>query len=110
MLWVLLLVQTARLHGDGGAIFTNDEELARKMKSIRIHGAGKDKYENIRIGINGRLDTLQAAVLLEKIEIFDNELSIRNNIADYYTQNINENSYTNVYQINIFHLGLNIPY
>ncbi len=77
-------------YGDGGAIFTSDDELAYKMKSIRIHGGGKDKYENNRIGINGRLDSLQAAVLLEKIEIFDKELKSRNNAAEYYTQNINK--------------------
>jgi len=77
-------------YGDGGAIFTNDDELAYKMKSIRIHGGGKDKYENDRIGINGRLDSIQAAVLLEKIEIFDNELKSRNKASEYYTQNINK--------------------
>tara|TARA_Y100001936_G_C16036285_1_gene648783 strand:- start:439 stop:1557 length:1119 start_codon:yes stop_codon:yes gene_type:complete len=77
-------------YGDGGAIFTNNDELAVKMKSIRVHGGGKDKYENVRIGINGRLDTIQAAVLLEKIEIFDKELISRNSVAKYYTQNINK--------------------
>ena len=77
-------------YGDGGAIFTNNNELAKKMRSIRVHGSGKDKYENERIGINGRLDTIRAAVLLEKIEIFDKELISRNNAAKYYTQNINK--------------------
>tara|TARA_Y100000768_G_scaffold521_1_gene368 strand:+ start:1724 stop:2842 length:1119 start_codon:yes stop_codon:yes gene_type:complete len=77
-------------YGDGGAIFTNDDELAHKMKSIRVHGGGVDKYENVRLGINGRLDTIQAAILLEKIEIFDEELKLRNRAADYYTQNINK--------------------
>ena len=77
-------------YGDGGAIFTNDDDLASKLKSIRIHGGGDDKYSNVRIGINGRLDSLQAAILLEKIEIFDNELELRNNVANYYTQNINK--------------------
>ena len=76
-------------YGDGGAIFTNDDELAYKMKSIRVHGGGVDKYENLRLGINGRLDTIQAAILLEKIKIFDTELNMRNRAADYYTQNIN---------------------
>jgi len=75
-------------YGDGGAIFTNDEELANKMKSIRIHGSGSDKYENVRIGINGRLDTLQAAILLEKLSIFDEELKLRNVVANYYSDNI----------------------
>ncbi|MBU28455.1 MAG: aminotransferase DegT [Flavobacteriales bacterium] len=77
-------------YGDGGAIFTNNDELAQKMKSIRIHGSGKDKYQNDRIGINGRLDSIQAAVLLEKFEIFDKELNFRNKVANYYTQNINK--------------------
>ena len=75
-------------YGDGGAIFTNDEELANKMKSIRIHGSGSDKYENVRVGINGRLDTIQAAILLEKLSIFDEELKLRNMIANYYSDNI----------------------
>ncbi len=75
-------------YGDGGAIFTDDEELANKMRSIRIHGSGSDKYENIRLGINGRLDTIQAAILLEKLSIFDNELKLRNEVADYYSNNI----------------------
>ena len=77
-------------YGDGGAIFTNDDDLASKLRSIRVHGGGKDKYDNERIGINGRLDSIQAAVVLEKIEIFDNELLLRNEAANYYTQNINK--------------------
>ena len=77
-------------YGDGGAIFTNNDELAEKMKSIRVHGSGIDKYENDRIGINGRLDSIQAAVLLEKIEIFNDELNQREKIAEYYTQNIHK--------------------
>ena len=62
-------------YGDGGAIFTDDDNLAEKMKSIRIHGSGKDKYDNIRTGINGRLDTIQVtAILLEKLNIFQKRL------------------------------------
>ena len=76
-------------YGDGGAIFTNDEMLAEKMKSIRVHGSGFDKYENVRIGLNGRLDTIQAAILLEKLSIFDEEVALRNKIADYYSENLN---------------------
>ena len=76
-------------YGDGGAIFTDDEELALIMKSIRVHGSGSDKYENVRIGLNGRLDTFQAAILLEKLKIFDEELILRNHVASYYTKNIN---------------------
>ena len=80
-------------YGDGGAIFTNDDGLAEVMKSIRVHGAGTDKYDNIRLGINGRIDTLQAAILLEKLAIFDDELKKRNQAAAYYTDNLH-NSYT----------------
>ena len=76
-------------YGDGGAIFTDDENLSAKIKSIRVHGGGTDKYENIRIGINGRLDTIQAAILLEKLSIFNSELQMRNQIADYYNEKIN---------------------
>ena len=63
--------------------FTNDSALAEKMKSIRIHGS-KDKYDNIRIGINGRLDTFQAAILLEKLNIFPEEVKKRNQKAMIY--------------------------
>jgi len=75
-------------YGDGGAIFTNDDKLADIMRCIRVHGSHSDKYDNIRIGINGRLDTIQAAVLLEKLEIFDEEVILRNKVADYYSKNI----------------------
>jgi len=76
-------------YGDGGAIFTDDEELLLKMKSIRVHGSGVDKYENVRIGLNGRLDTFQAAILLEKLSIFDEELQQRNKAAKFYSEHIN---------------------
>lgn len=75
-------------YGDGGAIFTNNDEFAEKMKSIRVHGGGKDKYNNVRLGLNGRLDTLQASVLIEKLDIFDSELIKRNKIAKRYSDNI----------------------
>ena len=79
-------------YGDGGAIFTNDDNLAEKMKSVRVHGGGVDKYENIRVGINGRLDTIQAAILLEKFNIFKkDEIVLRNEVAEYYSKNINDN-------------------
>ena len=78
-------------YGDGGAIFTNDEDLANEMRSIRIHGSGSDKYKNVRLGINGRLDTFQAAILLEKLSIFHDELKSRNKIASYYSNNISTN-------------------
>lgn len=71
-------------YGDGGAVFTNDEHLSEILKSIRVHGKGTDKYDNICIGINGRLDTIQAAVLLAKLTIFRQEISLRDNIASMY--------------------------
>lgn len=73
-------------YGDGGAIFTNDDDLATRIRSIRVHGKGTTKYDNIRIGINGRLDTIQAAILLEKLALFPEELSQRQQVADWYTQ------------------------
>lgn len=73
-------------YGDGGAIFTDDDDLADAMRSIRVHGQGIDKYDNQRIGINGRLDTIQAAVLLAKLDIFEDELVSRNRVASQYTE------------------------
>jgi UDP-2-acetamido-2-deoxy-ribo-hexuluronate aminotransferase len=73
-------------YGDGGAVFCNDAEMFDKLKSLRVHGQGIDKYENVRIGINGRMDTLQAAVLLAKMEIFDKELVKRQDVALRYSQ------------------------
>lgn len=77
-------------YGDGGAIFTNSDELYEKMKSIHVHGQGSDKYDNVRIGLNSRLDTIQAAVLIEKLNIFDDELVKRNHVADYYTEQLKD--------------------
>ena len=77
-------------YGDGGAIFTNDSEIAEKSISIRNHGQGKSKYNNIRIGLNGRIDTIQAAILLEKMKIFPKELGQRNAISKKYSQNLNQ--------------------
>ena len=71
-------------YGDGGAIFTNDPELAGILKSLRVHGQGADKYDNVRIGMNGRLDTIQAAILIEKLRIFPREITLRNGIARRY--------------------------
>jgi len=73
-------------YGVGGAIFTDDDELANIMKSIRVHGQGDDKYNNVRIGMNGRLDTLQAVVLLEKMKLLDDELIARNRFANLYNE------------------------
>ncbi len=71
-------------YGDGGAIFTNDDDLASIIKSLRVHGQGTDKYDNVRIGMNGRLDTIQAAILLEKLKVFADELVARQKTADFY--------------------------
>jgi UDP-2-acetamido-2-deoxy-ribo-hexuluronate aminotransferase len=76
-------------YGDGGAIFTNDENLAKKISSLRIHGQGVNKYDNVRIGINGRLDTLQAAILLAKLELFNNEIEKRQSVAEVYSEGLN---------------------
>jgi UDP-2-acetamido-2-deoxy-ribo-hexuluronate aminotransferase len=73
-------------YGDGGMCFTDDDELAKIMQSIRVHGKGSDKYDNIRIGINGRLDTLQAAVLLSKFAIFPGEVTLRQEIAKNFSK------------------------
>lgn len=78
-------------YGDGGAIFTNDDELADVMKSIRVHGMSSDRYNNVRIGINGRMDTIQAAVILGKLEVFVDELERRNYVANKYKAGITKN-------------------
>jgi dTDP-4-amino-4,6-dideoxygalactose transaminase len=73
-------------YGDGGAIFTDDTELAAIIRSLRVHGEGTDKYDNVRIGINGRLDTIQAAILIEKLKIFEDEITERNAVAARYNR------------------------
>jgi UDP-2-acetamido-2-deoxy-ribo-hexuluronate aminotransferase len=73
-------------YGDGGAVFTDDDNLAEVLRSIRVHGQGKHKYEHVRIGLTGRLDTLQAAVLLAKLEIFDQEVTARQIVAQQYSE------------------------
>ena len=78
-------------YGDGGAIFTDKEDFVEKLKSIRVHGQGSSKYDNIRIGINGRLDTIQAAILLEKFKIFPDEMVKRNHIAEIYREILGKN-------------------
>jgi dTDP-4-amino-4,6-dideoxygalactose transaminase len=75
-------------YGDGGAIFTDDAQLAADLRSIRVHGQGSDKYDNVRLGLTGRLDTVQAAVLLEKLKIFDDEIAARNVVADRYARGL----------------------
>ena len=72
-------------YGDGGAVFTHDDEAADRLRSIRVHGKGKDKYDNVRIGVNSRLDTLQAAILREKLLILEDEIEARERVAQRYT-------------------------
>ncbi|WP_445006034.1 DegT/DnrJ/EryC1/StrS family aminotransferase [Halomonas mongoliensis] len=76
-------------YGDGGAIFTNDDELATVLRQIARHGQDR-RYHHIRVGVNSRLDTLQAAILLPKLEIFDEELDLRQQVAERYTQLLSE--------------------
>jgi len=75
-------------YGDGGAVFTTDPELAEIIKSLRVHGKGTDKYDNVRIGQNSRLDTIQAAVLLPKLSVLDSELDARQRVADLYAEGL----------------------
>jgi dTDP-4-amino-4,6-dideoxygalactose transaminase len=84
-------------YGDGGMCFTGDDQLIDIMQSLRVHGKGSDKYDNVRIGINGRMDTLQAAVLLEKFAIFPEEVRLRNDAANRYRNLLSD------------HTGLTIP-
>ena len=76
-------------YGDGGAIFTNDDELAKVMRQIARHGQDR-RYHHIRVGVNSRLDTLQAAILLPKLEILDEEIELRQQVAERYDQLLNE--------------------
>jgi dTDP-4-amino-4,6-dideoxygalactose transaminase len=71
-------------YGDGGAIFTDDDALAARLRSLRVHGEGVDKYDAENIGLTGRLDTMQAAILLEKLKIFPEEIAARNTVAQRY--------------------------
>jgi dTDP-4-amino-4,6-dideoxygalactose transaminase len=77
-------------YGDGGAVFTDDDELAALMRSLRVHGEGRHKYENVRIGTNGRFDTIQAAVLIEKLKIFSDEILARDRIARRYSAHLDD--------------------
>ncbi len=73
-------------YGDGGAVFTDNDEWAELINSYRVHGKGTDKYDNVRIGMNSRLDTLQAAILQVKLRAFDNEVERVNEAAAHYTR------------------------
>jgi UDP-2-acetamido-2-deoxy-ribo-hexuluronate aminotransferase len=77
-------------YGDGGAITTDDDGLAEVLKSIRVHGAGADRYEVVRIGINGRLDSIQAAILSVKLSVFDDELEARERVAQIYDDELKD--------------------
>ena len=70
--------------GDGGAILTDDDGLAERLRSIRVHGQGGDKYDNVRLGLTARLDTMQAAILIEKLKIFEDEIVARDRVAKGY--------------------------
>jgi dTDP-4-amino-4,6-dideoxygalactose transaminase len=73
-------------YGDGGMCFTDDAKLSMIMDSLRVHGKGSDKYDNVRIGLNGRMDTLQAAIVLSKFLIFPEEVELRQQVAQRYNQ------------------------
>lgn len=75
-------------YGDGGACFTGDDGLAGLLRSIRMHGQGADKYENVRIGVNSRLDTIQAAILIEKLKVFPEEIEMREAVARRYNRTL----------------------
>jgi len=77
-------------YGDGGCVFTADDGIAATIRSLRIHGQAGDKYDNVRIGINGRLDTLQAAILLQKLEIFPDEIETRQRVAARYAAGLRD--------------------
>ena len=77
-------------YGDGGAIMTSDDALAATIRSLRSHGQGSQKYDNVRIGLNSRLDTLQAAILLQKLAIFDDEILARQRVAQRYDEGLRD--------------------
>lgn len=83
-------------YGDGGAVFTNNDEWAQLMNSYRVHGKGTDKYDNVRIGMNSRLDTIQAAILQVKLHVFDKEVELVNEAARHYTELLKDNVKTPV--------------
>ena len=75
-------------YGDGGALFTDDDSINIKLRSLRSHGKGKNKYDNIYVGVNSRLDNIQAAVILQKLKLLDNEIIKRQKIARIYNNNL----------------------
>lgn len=85
-------------YGDGGAIFTNDSDMYDEMLSLRVHGQGTsgDKYDNVRVGLNARMDTIQAAILLEKLKLYDEEIALRNQVAETYSSLLGDHIVTPV--------------
>ncbi len=77
-------------YGDAGMIFTDNIDIYKKLVSVRTHGQGSNKYENVRIGVNGRIDTMQAAILLAKFEIFDEEINLRQGVAKRYSEKLKD--------------------
>jgi dTDP-4-amino-4,6-dideoxygalactose transaminase len=77
-------------YGDGGAVMTDEDGFAETLRSLRVHGQGSDKYDNVRIGLASRLDTIQAAILIEKLKIFPDEIDARNRIAYRYTEGLGD--------------------
>ncbi len=77
-------------YGDGGAVITDDDVLAEALRSLRVHGQGTDKYDNVRIGLASRLDTIQAAILSEKLKIFPDEIDARNKAARRYGEGLGD--------------------
>lgn len=75
-------------YGDGGAIFTNDDNLVEILRSIAFHGKGSSQYDNVRVGLNSRLDTIQAAILIEKLNILEDEMEERSAVASYYNEGL----------------------
>lgn len=75
-------------YGDGGAVFTNDDEMRERLASIRIHGQGTSQYDNVRLGLNGRFDTIQAAIVMEKLRIYPEEITLRNRVARGLTERL----------------------
>ncbi len=96
-------------YGDGGACFTNDKELANKMRIISLHGQTK-RYFHKEIGINGRLDTIQAAVLLAKLKIFNQEINLRNKVASRYTKALTEMEFESTPEISEDNLSVFAQY
>ena len=86
-------------YGDGGAVLTNDDTLKDLLVSIRMHGQGADRYEHVRIGTNSRLDTIQAAILIEKLKIFSDEIDLRNKVAGSYNAAFDKSNHIRVQRV-----------